>query len=145
MATFNSIWRWRNDRLCRVESHNGHFCGTAHGWTCSKEQDENVEKSDTPHLNKDGLAWSRPYYNILDQWCATMQHCRAKCAEPDWFTGHSCMRQALRVRQLAGHPRNIDYTLKVWIFSRATNLQLSGHFWPAGHGLHTLSLDHGRI
>jgi len=30
-----------------------------------------------------------------------------------------------------------QYPFKIWTFSRATKLQLPGHFWPAGHGLHS--------
>jgi len=37
--------------------------------------------------------------------------------------------------RLEGHA-----VFKIWIFRRATKIQLLGHFWPAGHGLHTLDL-----
>jgi len=48
------------------------------------------------------------------------------------------MCQALRGRKLVGHPRKIS--IKIWTFPRATNLHLPGHFWSAGHGLHTPEL-----
>jgi len=55
-----------------------------------------------------------------------------------WFTGHKCMCQALRVRQLVGYPqklalsfKNRNACFKIWTFPRATKHQLGGH------GLHT--------
>jgi len=56
-----------------------------------------------------------PFYSEpirLKQGYATMQDCRAKCAQPDWSTGYNCMCQALRVRQLAGHPWKIGNALQ---------------------------------
>jgi len=37
--------------------------------------------------------------------------------------------------------KNRNACLKIWPFVRATKLQLPGHFWFAGYGLHILFYD----
>ena len=66
-----------------------------------------------------------------------MQHCRAKCTQPDWSTGHSCMCQAQWVGQLLiTHGRlavpfeNFSACFKIWALPRATKLQLPGILGP---------------
>jgi len=36
--------------------------------------------------------------------------------------------------------KNRNAYFQIWTFQRATKIQFSGYFWPAGHGLHTSAL-----
>ena len=67
--------------------------------------------------------------------CANMQPFWAKCTYPDWSTGHTCICQALRGRQLASHLRKIGNTvLKTVMLTSKSGHKISApdHFWPMG-------------